>query len=308
MTELLIEETAAQPRPNLVSARLTGGAVLLAILITVFWGTNPVALKIALRGLPPIGAAGLRFAIAALGVWLWCLAEGVSVKAKRGELPWLLAVGAFFVVQIATFTLGVYWGTAAHSIVILHTYPFFVVALAHFFIPGDRASPGRVIGLVAAFAGLIALFLGELGKWQEKQFLGDVTQLISAVLLAGQIVFTKHAVARISPNRVVLWQMLVGAPVFLLYSVLFEGLARAHPSPLSLLAVVYQGVIIGAFCFTIWTWLIHRHAASRVAIFGFIGPVVGVLLGAFALNEPISLALIASTALVALGIIFANLF
>jgi drug/metabolite transporter (DMT)-like permease len=45
-----------------------------------------------------------------------------------------------------------------------------------------------------------------------------------------------------------------------------------------------------------------------VAIFGFIGPVVGVFLGAFALHEPVSSALIASTTLVALGIIFANLF
>ena len=122
------------------------------------------------------------------------------------------------------------------------------------------------------------------------------------------IVFTKHAVARISPNRVVLWQMMIGAPVFLLYSFLFEGLAAARPSTLSLLAVIYQGVIIGAFCFTVWTWLIRRHAASRVAIFGFIGPVVGVFLGAFALHEPVSHALIASTTLVALGIIFANLF
>jgi MFS family permease len=34
----------------------------------------------------------------------------------------------------------------------------------------------------------------------------------------------------------------------------------------SIAAVVYQGLIIGTLCFTIWTWLIRRHAASRVAI------------------------------------------
>jgi drug/metabolite transporter (DMT)-like permease len=74
-----------------------------------------------------------------------------------------------------------------------------------------------------------------------------------------------------------------------------------------MLSVLYQGVIIGAFCFTIWIWLIRRHAASRVAVFGFIAPLVGVLLGAFALHEPISAALVVSAALVALGIVFANL-
>jgi len=306
MTQTPSGQTAVQDRPKLVSAKLTSAAVLLAILISLLWGTNPVALKIALRTLPPIGSAGLRFAIAAVAVWLWCRASGVRVAPRRGEALWLAAVGAFFVVQITTFTLGVYWGTASHSTVILNTYPFFVVVLAHFLIPGDRATVGRAAAVVAAFSGIVILFAGEWGAWQGTNLRGDSVQLASAFILGCQVVFLKYAVTRVDPGRVVLWQMIAGAAAFLLYSLGFEGLSRASPSVESLSAIVYQGLAIGALCFCVWTWLLRRYAASRVSIFGFISPAVGVALSALVLGEPLDPALLVSAGLVAAGIIIAN--
>jgi drug/metabolite transporter (DMT)-like permease len=300
--------------PSTSDYRLTASAVILAVLITVLWGANPTALKIAVgempslseQGFPPIGAAGVRFAIAAACVWVWCLLTGIRVRPRPGEWPWLLAITAFFVAQIATFSLGVYWGTASHSIVILHTYPFFVMMLAHFFLVGDRATPGRVAGLVLAFTGIAVLFAGDWGRWQGLQALGDTVQLASAIILAAQIVFTKRAMERVSPDRVVLWEMALGAPLFLLYSFAKEGLAATQPGVWSIIAVLFQGIIIGAFCFLIWTWLIRRHSASRVAIFGFIAPLIGVFLSTFLLREPVSPTLVLSASLVAAGIVLAN--
>jgi drug/metabolite transporter (DMT)-like permease len=160
---------------------------------------------------------------------------------------------------------------------------------------------------VAAFSGIAALFASEAGHWRGSQLLGDATQLLSAFLLAAQIVVTKHALARVAPDRVVLWQMAMGAPVFLAYSLLFENLAAVRPGTAAIAAVVYQGLIIGTLCFTIWTWLIRRHSASRVAIFGFIAPLVGVFLSAFLLNESLSPMLLVSASLVGAGILLANL-
>ena len=307
MSELLAEETAIQVRPELEGARLTGSAALLAALVSALWGTNPTALKIALRGFPPMGAAGLRFGIAAVGVLVVCRLTGVRAWPRRGEGLWLGVTGLLFLAQIATFTLGVYWGTASHSIVLLHTYPFFVVAMAHYLIPGDRATRGRVVGMGAAFAGIVALFVGDWGRWQGTQLLGDVIQLASAVLLAGQVVFLKHAVARIDPNRLVLWQMVVGAVGFLAYSLAWEGLLASTPTTDSTAAMLYQGLVIGMLCFTVWTWLLQRHAATRIAIFGFVAPLVGVGVSVVMLGETLSPGLVLAAALVAVGIVVGNL-
>lgn len=308
------QNSALPASPPVTGHRLTAGAVFLSVMITVLWGANPTALKIALGGLPslspegfpPIGAAGLRFAIAAVGVWVWCALAHIRRWPLQEEWAWLFALAGFFVCQIATFSLGVYWGTASHSIVILHTYPFFVVALAHFLLPGDKASAGKVAGLVVAFAGVAALFMAEWGRWQGTQALGDAVQLLSSFLLATQIVFTKRALERVSPDRVVLWQMALGALVFLVYSRSFEDLAAVRPGAWSIGAVVFQGVIIGTVCFLIWTWLIRHYAASRVAVFGFIAPIVGVFLSTVVLQEPFTPILLFSAAMVGAGIVLAN--
>lgn len=304
----LTPDSANRPQVvELSAARLGAAAIVLATVINALWGTNPVALKLALEGLPPIGCSGIRFTIAAIGVAIWLRATGVDLRPRRSELPWLAAIGAIFSIQIATFTLGVHWGTASHSSVILNTYPFFVVAFAHFLIPGDRASLGKAAALLAAFSGIVVLFAGDWGAWSGTNLRGDLIQLASAIILGGQVVFTKHAVARAHPGRVVLYEMFIGGAFFVIFSLAFESLAHARPDPVSIGAVVYQGIVIGAICFSVWTWLIRRYSASLIAIFGFISPVVGVLLSALILGEPLTPALLLSAGLVAIGIVLANL-
>ncbi len=313
MSELLAEETVIESiRPT--SVRLTVGATVVAAITNLIWGTNPAALKIALKGLPPtgegfppIGASGMRFGIAAVGVLIWCFVTRVKLRPQPGEGRWLAANSALFLIQIATFTLGVYFGTAAHSIVVLYVYPFVVVALAHFLIPGERVSSGRVVGLGTAFSGILLLFGSGFGHWEGTLLLGDLIQLLSAVILASQIVFLKHALARIEPTRVVLWQMLAAAAAFLVYSFSAEHLAATHATAASWAAVIYQGVIIGAVCFTVWMWQIRRYSASALAIFGFVAPPTGVAMSGLVLHEPLTLVVLASAALIATGIVVSNL-
>jgi drug/metabolite transporter (DMT)-like permease len=307
VTDVATEEIATARGPQLSAARLGAAAIAIAAFIHALWGTNPIALKIALRDIPPIGSAGIRFAVASIGVAIWCRASGVTLTPRRGELGWLGIVGAFFIAQISTFTLGVYWGTASHSTVLLNTYPFFVVAMAHFFIPDDRATLGGFFAVLTAFIGVAILFGGEWGAWQGTQLLGDSVQFLSAFILGAHIVFLKYAVTHIHPARVILWQMIIGAVAFVGYSLAFESLAGIDPGVESAAAVVYQGLVIGTLCFTVWAWLLRRYSASRVAIFGFISPLVGVALSALVLGEALTPAVLLSAALVAAGIVIANL-
>ncbi len=305
MSELLAEETVVEAiRPT--SARLTAGGAVIAAVTNLVWGTNPAALKIALRSLPPLGCSGVRFGIAALGVVLWAVLTRVPLRPRAGEGRWLAINSALFVAQIATFTLGVYFGTAAHSIVVLYVYPFLVVALAHFLLPDERISAGRIAGLATAFSGIVLLFGSGFGHGSGRLLLGDLIQLLSAMILACQIVFLKHALARIEPTRVVFWQMLSVSVVFLLYSVGAEHLLRVQGTPESWAAVIYQGVVIGAVGFTVWMWQMRRHSASVLAIFGFISPPAGVVMSGLVLHEELTPLLLVSAGLVAAGIVAAN--
>ena len=80
----------------------------------------------------------------------------------------------------------------------------------------------------------------------------------------------------------------------------FEGIA-----PLFLLLYM---ACISAVAYTIWSLLLKYNPPSRIAVFGFMNPVIGVLLSAVLLNEKDSLGFssIAALVLVCIGIYIVN--
>jgi len=100
--------------------------------------------------------------------------------------------------------------------------------------------------------------------------------------------------------------LLTAGLVFLGYSFGAERLADAQGSPASWAAIIYQGVVIGAICFTVWMWQIRRYSASVLAIFGFIAPPAGVIISGVVLHETLTPLLLISAGLVAAGILVSN--
>ena len=54
-------------------------AVVIALLIHVLWGGNPVAVKYSLLVFPPLWTAFFRFAIAIVCVGMWAKLVGVAI-------------------------------------------------------------------------------------------------------------------------------------------------------------------------------------------------------------------------------------
>ena len=129
----------------------------------------------------------------------------------------------------------------------------------------------------------------------------------SAVLLGARLIFMKSLTQNVHPGKVLLWQAAFGVPAFLLLSFFFEGSWDYRITGHVIAAVLYQGLVVAGLCFIIQTTLFRRYAASRLAAFGFITPVSGVLLSNLLLAEPITLAIVASLILVAAGITIVNL-
>ncbi len=64
--------------------------------------------------------------------------------------------------------------------------------------------------------------------------------------------------------------------------------------------------MVAGLCFIVLVFLLRHHSPSRLGIFSFITPIVGVLLSAWLLGDALSPYLLASVALVVVGIVVAN--
>ena len=286
---------------------ITVKAAVAAIILSILWGGNTPAIKIALEGVPPLALAGVRFIMGALTVLAWVLWSRIPLQPNRKERQLLFFLLLLFVLQIHTLHAGTDFTLAAHAGVFVLTAPLFVTLLAHFFLPGDRLNAYKIAGVSLSFAGILVIFGEGFLTSATDYLIGDAIVILSGFLLGARQVFTKTLTQSIHPARLLFWQATLSIPVFFSLSFIFEDLDSIYLDTRIVLSIVYQGVVVAGLCFIFWTLLLHRYNASRLSVFGFVSPIAGVIISHFLLGEPITSALIIGGLLVAAGIAVVNL-
>jgi drug/metabolite transporter (DMT)-like permease len=278
-------------------------AIVIALLIHVLWGGNPVAVKYSLLVFPPLWTAFFRFAIAIVCVGIWAKMSGVPIWPARHEWRALLLIGVLFTVQIALMNIGFDLTSGSMGAVLIATNPIFAALFAHFLLAGDRLSVAKGIGLLVAFAGTVLVFMrGGSDLQLTHGVLGNVILLMSACLLGGRLIVSAKVLQRIDGARVVLWQMILSLPLFAIGGFLFESIRWEAMAWEPLAGLAYQGVIVAGLGFSVSFYLMKRYTPSVIVSFNFVSPIAGVLLSAWLLGDVITGYLWAGLLLVAAGL------
>ena len=293
------------PAVELSNERIELKAAVLATLATFLWGGNSVFIKLGLEDMPPVAMAGARFVIGALVVLVALWVSGVSPRVPRSEWKGLCGLLVIFVAQILLLNYGTDYTTASRSTVLMNAYPLFTAVFAHLFVR-DLLTPSTALGLTVAFGGVVLLFFDDLDFQGTATLFGDLLVLLSAVLLGVRTIILKRLVHDLHPYQVLFWQATLSLPVFAVLSLAIEREAQFALTTNVVAAVLYQGIIVAGVCFILWIFLLQRHSASRVGVFGFITPLSGVLLSNLILGEEISWEILASVAMVATGAVVVN--
>ncbi|MBI4270133.1 MAG: DMT family transporter [Candidatus Rokubacteria bacterium] len=274
----------------------------LALLISMLWGGNPVAIKLGLRDAPPLRLAALRFVLggAAVALWAWATGRLAGLRVAPGDLRPLAVVGFLFIVQIATMNVGTHLTSAAHSAILLNLYGVHTVVLAHFLIPGDRLSARKVAGALVAYGGIVLLFGRQLSVGAPT-LAGDAIMVLSSIALGLRTVYMARIVQRLDPVIVLLSQIVVGVVVFVALSWLLEPAATRWTPGLAL-TLAYQGLVVAGFNFVVNLWLLQRYRPSALAGFFLSQPIFGVLAAALVVGDPLTPDLLAASVAVAVGI------
>ncbi len=259
----------------------------MAVFLSAAFGANAVTIKISVSGLGPFTAAGIRFFIASLVIFVWARATGRSFHVHRDQINPLLILLLVFFSQISSLYLGMSRANASRGVLISGLQPFFVLFLAHFFISDDRITFRKVIGLLLGFLGVCLVFLEREGV-TEGFHIGDALVVLSTCMWAVSAVYTKTVLQRLSPHFIAFYQMAGSVPFFFLCGLLLDHPMVAALNTAVVIAVLYQALVAAAFGFIAWNMLLQQHSAVILNSFNFIMPVAGVFLAWWLLNEPLT--------------------
>lgn len=295
--------------PPAAPRELDARAIALVLLLSALWGGNTVAVKVGVADAPPLMLAALRFAIGGLCVVAWGLWTRAPFRLRPGEGWPLLGLGLLFATQLGLLNVGVWLSTAGHAAVLLNAYPVHIVLLAHFVVPGDRLTAGKLGGVLLGYGGVLVLFAGQLLAPLEPGstvLLGDLVLSASAILLAARQVVLNRQLQYIHPLKPLLAQVVVGTPLFLLLSRWLEPAPTVVTGQL-VASLLYQGVVIAGFNFIANMSLLKTYRPSALAAFALTTPLFGVAATAAVIGEPVGWRLAASAGLVAGGIAAATI-
>jgi drug/metabolite transporter (DMT)-like permease len=290
--------------PRSKSRPLDALGVAGTIACCALWGGNAVAVKFSVPDLPPLVCAGLRFVIGIPFIALVCLRSRQPLWVRPSHLGLAGVHAILTVVQIGSFNWGTNLSLAGRASVLINIHPLVVAPLAALYLHEHLGGRGR-LGLISAALG-VGLLLGSSyfgqGGLVGTGLLGDLAVVASGVIFGIQTIIQKKTFPLIPPTTLLLTQSILALPLFLVLSLVFEGVGsyrfRAH----SVWGLVYQGVAALGVCYTLWFWLLRHYPVGHLATLAFLTPLFGIGFSRVFQGELLSWPLVCAAAGVGLGI------
>jgi drug/metabolite transporter (DMT)-like permease len=273
------------------------------IAVCILWGSTYLAIRIGVGEFPPTIFAGIRFLVAGSLMLAFSVYKGLKLPVSLSEVLKISVVGLFLL-------LGgngcVVWAeTRIHSgmaSLIVATVPLFM-ALIELVLPNrPKLNVKGWLGLLIGFGGVALLVIPNSSK-TSTDIIGIILLLAGAFSWAVGSVYSKSfkASSSIIPNIAI--QMLAGGLGLSIVGAFFGEFSYIHVTSRGLGAMLYLiffGSIVGYSCYV---YILQKWPATKAGTYAYVNPLVAILLGALILNEPISISVVLSTAVILGGVV-----
>lgn len=278
-------------------AGLGTGDLLAALAVVIIWGLNFIAMKWGLESFTPFELGAVRYVAAAFPMVF-------LVRPPRIGWRWVVGFGLFQ--GVAQFSFGFFalklGMTAALASVLMQTQVFFT-ALFGFLALGERPSRPLLIGMALAAVGLLCFamnFIGpQAGSAGGATLIGIALTLCAAASWAVSNIISRmaqRAAPGYDPIAFVVWSCPAPILAFVALVAMTQpdagrwlqlGSWQALPG-VAWGSVAYLGWAATIVGYSLWTRLLTRHPANRVAPFSLGVPVVGLAAGLLVLGEVVT--------------------
>jgi len=280
-----------------------GVTVAAFVLLVLFWGSTFSAIKVGLADAPPVLFAGVRGIIGGAAVALLALVWGGSFDLRRGWPVYALLTLLNVVLFLGLQTVAIAYLPSGTAAVLIYLQPILTGFLSWPLL-GEPLGPAKLSGLVLGFCGIVAV--------SASGFSGDVSgtgiafAAVSAIAWSLGTVYFKKTQERVPMLWAIALPFLAGGGILTAAGLFLESFADVSWTGPFVASLLYTALVGTAAAWVLWLGLVRAGEASRVAAYVFFVPLVGIIMGAVVLGEPLSISLLLGTALVVSGIYLVN--
>jgi len=280
-----------------------GLTVAAFVLLVLFWGSTFSAIKIGLSDAPPVLFAGVRGIIGGTVVALLALVWGGEPDLRRGWPVYALLTLFNVVLFLGLQTVAIAYLPSGTAAVLIYLQPILTGFLSWPLL-GEPLGPVKLAGLLLGFSGIVVVSAG--GFSGAASATGIAFASSAAVAWSLGTVYFKKTQERVPMLWAIALPFLAGGVCLTVVGIFVESWAAVSWNSSFVASLLYTAVVGTGLAWLLWLGLVRAGEASRVAAYVFFVPLVGIVIGAVVLDEPLSLSLLLGAALVVSGIYLVN--
>ncbi|MGM9403337.1 DMT family transporter [Aliiroseovarius sp. KMU-71] len=279
------------------------------LLLGLIWGTNFVLIKWSTEAVTPMQVALVRVIAGFLTVAAYAL---ITKQLKLSHLRHSIHFVVMACLAAALYFYGFAEGTALLESglagAVSASIPLFSLLAAVLFLPEEKLSTNRVLGLLVGLIGVTLIakpFSGGLG---ESYLLGVLWMMLGSFSLGVSFVYARKFVTPLDLPPAALTTYQLGFAALILMVVTEKaGLGLLFDRPTSFAVLVFGLGFLGTgLAYVLYYYVIGRLGAVRASALTYVPPVVALFLGALFLGEVIIVWDYVATALIFAGVILVN--
>ncbi len=252
--------------------------------------------------------AGCRFFLAGvLAILLGSIGNRKFLVPRRDEFVKVMFLSLFqTILQYLFFYIGLAHTSGVKASIVEGMNVFVAVLVAGFVFRMEKINSQKMLGCFVGFAGVVLInVMGSSSGALSMEFAwnGEGFIFLSTVAYAFSSVILKRYSKEHNPVMLSGYQFLFGGLVMILCGLLMGGslqlggagaatsasaslsAAGASSALAAALGMLLYLAFVSAVAYTLWGILLKYNPVSRVAVFGFMNPVFGVILSALLLQE-----------------------
>lgn len=273
-------------------------------LLALIWGGVFLATRLALNEVPVFTTVAHRVFWAAIILWVYVLARGLSIP--RSPRIWGGLLGMGILNNAIPFSL-MAWGQlhipSGLASVFNSATALFGVVIAAMILADERLTARKITGSLIGFFGVAT----AIGLDSLRNF--DITSLAQLAVIAGTIsyafagVWARLTLSGLAP-QVAAAGMLTGSSLIMVpLALVIDGPSRFDLSPTTLGAIAYYVIFATAGAYLLYYRILAAAGSANLMIVTLLMPPISIILGAWVLDETLSPNVYAGLAILALGLL-----
>ncbi|GIP26972.1 multidrug transporter [Paenibacillus sp. J23TS9] len=274
-------------------------ADLIVLMVTFFWGSSYLFMKIGLDTLEPFNLIALRFGIAFIAAG--CLFYKRLWHSDLKTVLYSLMLGILLFGVFASIMMGLQSTSTSNAGFLMSLTVIFVPVLTAAFMknkPGKRLISGVIIAVMGI--GMLTL------KPHTILHSGDTWCILAALLFAIHIIMTGRATKRTDSLNAGILQLGFAAVFGLIFSLLFET-PRLPATTSGWISVLALGIVCSAIGFVLQAITQKYTTPTHTGLIFALEPVVAAVFGICFMNESLTIQGYIGAALVLLGVALSEL-